>query len=201
MNQPMPDESQDAPDAFEQAESKLFEDALCYMEVLPVQFKPQEFEESVTDQALDRAESLLRMMAQLEESYVEDTDDRANADLHRIEAKLQLTLELIGALVAQSAPILPTHKVRWSRRGVSFEQSKTFTEGTTGLINLQPVPWLPHLLSLPCQVLASREGDGAFTLWLAFEPLPQSLETAIERHLFRRHRRSIAASARRSTKS
>ena len=180
----------------EQAEANLFEDALCFLEVLPVRFRQQALDETEEDQTAERAESLLRMMAQLEDSNTEDSDDRTSADLHRIEAKLQLTLELIGALVANSTARLPAQKVRWSRRGLSLEQQAACEEGAVGMVELQLVPWLPHLLTLSCRVLACEPDGSASTLWLGFDPLPQALETAIERNLFRRHRRAIAGGRR-----
>jgi hypothetical protein len=52
-------------------------------------------------------------------------------------------------------------------------------------------------LRLPVEVLASAErDDGQHELWLGFTPDHSGLETALERFLFRQHRRQIAASRR-----
>ena len=46
------------------------------------------------------------------------------------------------------------------------------------------------------RVLACVEDGGTWQLWLGFGPLPPALESALERHLFRVHRRAIAESRR-----
>lgn len=178
-----------------QAESSLFGDALCCIEHLPVQFHLQTFEAAALPHILERAESLLRMMAHLDDPQIEDSEDRSKLDMsiHRMEAKLQLSLEMLGTLIARTISIPPPRQIRWSRRGLSWEQDTSVPENSTGFIELQPLPWLPLLLKLSCRVLFCQKEDSVFRLWLGFEPLPTSLESALERHLFRCHRRAVAS--------
>ncbi|WP_267119406.1 PilZ domain-containing protein, partial [Xanthomonas sacchari] len=61
---------------------------------------------------------------------------------------------------------------------------------------LQPSDWLPDHLELPVRVLAEAATAGVVQLWLRFETQPPGLEEALERHLFRLHRRQIADSRR-----
>lgn len=179
-----------------QAENSLFGDALCCVEYLPLQFQPQTFEEADIHHIVERAESLLRMIAHLDDPQIEDSEDRSKLDIsiHRMEAKLQLSLEMLGTLIARTIAIPPARQIRWSRRGLSWEQETPVPENSTGFIELQLLPWLPLLLKLSCRVLFCHKEDSVFRLWLDFEPLPVALESALERHLFRCHRRAVASS-------
>jgi hypothetical protein len=63
---------------------------------------------------------------------------------------------------------------------------------------VQAAEWLPSPLILPATVIALEpEGSsGLHALWLRFESLTPALEAALERHLFRVHRRAVAESRR-----
>ncbi|HEY9253827.1 MAG TPA: PilZ domain-containing protein, partial [Stenotrophomonas sp.] len=57
--------------------------------------------------------------------------------------------------------------------------------------------WLPEAIELPVRVLAeAASGTGGCFLWLQFDDLEPGLEAALERHLFRLHRRQIAETRR-----
>jgi hypothetical protein len=49
---------------------------------------------------------------------------------------------------------------------------------------------------LPVEVVACGNESGQSWLWLRLSPRPRALESAIERHLFRLHRRAIAGARR-----
>ena len=52
---------------------------------------------------------------------------------------------------------------------------------------------VPDSLELPATVLATASAEGRRWLWLRFADLPPGLEDALERQLFRMHRREVAA--------
>jgi hypothetical protein len=64
--------------------------------------------------------------------------------------------------------------------------------GTAGVLRVQPAEWLPDCIDLPARVIAT---DGR-EAWLEFGPLSPALSDALERHLFRLHRRQVAESRR-----
>ncbi|NUS39217.1 MAG: PilZ domain-containing protein, partial [Lysobacter sp.] len=64
--------------------------------------------------------------------------------------------------------------------------------GTAGWLRLQPSDALPQALRLPVRVLACEDSADGPRLWLRFEGLSPALSAALERHLFRVHRREIA---------
>lgn len=179
------------------AESELFDETLSCELALPAEFR--------IGSAVIRpgtAETLLRSVALVEDARSDDGhDDRSDATLQvqRLEAKLDLVMVLLGRLVRQSAQDLPLRPLRWSRRGIRIEQGMRTgaPAGSQGVIRLQPCDWLPDHIDLPVVIVAeAANGAGAHYLWLRFEGLSDALEMALERHLFRLHRRQIAEARR-----
>jgi hypothetical protein len=179
------------------AESELFDETLSCEVALPAEFR--------IGSAVIRpgtAETLLRSVALVEDARGDDGhDDRSDATLQvqRLEAKLDLIMVLLGRLVRQSAQDLPLRPLRWSRRGIRLEQGSRSgaAPGSMGVIRLQPCDWLPDHIDLPVVIVAeAANGSGAHYLWLRFEGLSDALEMALERHLFRLHRRQIAEARR-----
>lgn len=179
------------------AESELFDETLSCEVALPAEFR--------IGSAVIRpgtAETLLRSVALVEDARGDDGhDDRSDATLQvqRLEAKLDLVMVLLGRLVRQSAQDLPLRPLRWSRRGIRLEQGSRSgaAPGSMGVIRLQPCDWLPDHIDLPVVIMAeAANGSGAHYLWLRFEGLSDALEMALERHLFRLHRRQIAEARR-----
>ncbi|KAB7633162.1 MULTISPECIES: PilZ domain-containing protein [Stenotrophomonas] len=179
------------------AESELFDETLSCELALPAEYR--------IGSAVIRpgtAETLLRSVALVEDARGDDGhDDRSDATLQvqRLEAKLDLVMVLLGRLVRQSSQDLPLRPLRWSRRGIRLEQGARSgaAPGSMGVIRLQPCDWLPDHIDLPVVIVAeAANGAGAHYLWLRFEGLSDALEMALERHLFRLHRRQIAEARR-----
>lgn len=179
------------------AESELFDETLSCEVALPAEFR--------IGSAVIRpgtAETLLRSVALVEDARGDDGhDDRSDATLQvqRLEAKLDLVMVLLGRLVRQTTQDLPLRPLRWSRRGIRLEQGTRSgaAPGSMGVIRLQPCDWLPDHIDLPVVIVAeAANGSGAHYLWLRFEGLSDALEMALERHLFRLHRRQIAEARR-----
>jgi len=185
-----------APAIHHPAESALFDETLCCDLDLPADF--------LRGSAAVRAgvaEQLLRSIALVEDSRGDEKDERGETSLaqQRIEAKLDLVLVLVGRLVRERHADLPLRPVRWSRRGIRLELGPRSgaTVGTQGLVRLQPSEWLPDHVDLPVEVLAEAASPaGSHYLWLRFGALGDSLEMALERHLFRIHRRQVAEARR-----
>ena len=133
-------------------------------------------------------------LANAEEARVEDSDERGSTDLalQRMEAKLDLLTGLIGALLRRDSPAMPARAICWSRLGIRLASDIASATGERGLLRLQPADWLPEFLEIPVTVIASETSDTGSRLWLRFDPLPAALESALDRHLFRAHRRQIA---------
>lgn len=182
----------------DEAELQLFGQALVCRDELACTLTPgpETVAEIQRHQAM--AERLLRSATLAETATPEDPEHAPqDAALLRIEAKVDLALELLGRMLAAEQPQSPPRPVRWSRLGAQISVAQARVVGSRHLLSLQLPTGLSLPLRLPVQVLAGVEGaDGQHELWLAFPPDTCGLEAAIERFLFRQHRRQIAASRR-----
>lgn len=178
------------------AEVELFDDTLTCDVTLPVVF-----EAGASVQRPGASEMLLRSVALVEDSRGgDDSEERAesSAQLQRLEARMDLTLVLLGRLLQQSNATLPARPLRWSRHGlrIDLDHATGVSPGTAGVVKLQPAEWLPDNIELPVVVLAETGTAGDFHLWLRLHTASDALGSALERHLFRLHRRQIADSRR-----
>ena len=187
------------PQAAHAAEAGLFGDTLSCEAILPAAFQP-----GGGHGRLPQAEALLRGLAQVEDLRTEDSGEEKRGELpllaQRMDAKLDLMLVMIGRLVRQSAQALPARPLRWSARGLRLLLDPGIPApavDTPGVLRLQPSDWLPDDLELPALVTASAGDASGLWLWLRFPALPAGLEEAMDRHLFRMHRRQVADARRR----
>ena len=174
----------------------LFGDALTCEEVRPAVFLPGMVDDTAVQAFSARGEALLRALAVVEDGVrSEEPEQPADHVLHRLEAKVDLLTELVASLCAShDDPMLP---LQWSARGASLEIAAPVPVGTGGRFRVKPSDWLPSTLILPATVLACDSDAGGITRgWLRFGPLSPALEAALERHLFRVHRRAVAESRR-----
>jgi hypothetical protein len=176
----------------EDAEALLFGEALACQEVRPASFVPGAVDPASAQADSLHAETFLQAIAVVEDGRSEDPDEHGPTTLalNRIESKLDLLTILVGALLGGDRD--PPRTLRWSALGACLDDVPSLPPGTTGHFRIQPSNWLPQTLRLPAVVLAGHEGEDGRQLWLRFENLSSGLETALERHLFRVHRREIA---------
>ena len=179
------------------AHETLFGDALSCDEMRPVAFLPGELGDAALASLNARGEALLQALSVVEDGVrSEEPEQPADHALHRIEAKLDLLTTLVASLCA-SQDDDPMRPLRWSARGASLLIDRPLPVGTGGRLRVRPADWLPSPLVLPATVLACDvDADGATRAWLRFGPLSPALEAALERHLFRVHRRAVAESRR-----
>ncbi|WP_334180001.1 PilZ domain-containing protein [Pseudoxanthomonas sp.] len=174
------------------AEHTLFDGALTCDVVLPARF-------DAGRRAVMQApsEALLKGLAVAEDVRGDDPEERKEATptQQRIEAKLDLVLSLLGRLARRHEDSLPVTALRWSHRGIRLDVASTtaLASGTQGIVTIQPATWLSDQIELPAVVMDHVEGsEGQHHLWLQFEGLNAGLAEAMDRHLFRLHRRQIA---------
>lgn len=178
-----------------EAERCLFGDALVCSDELAWSLTPgpERPDEVLRHQAI--AERLLRSAASAEASGPEDSEHAPQeAALLRMEAKIDLALELLGRMLAAEQPHSAPSPARWSRLGAQVLAASERAPGSRHLLSLQLPTGLNLPLRLPVEVLACEAREaGQYALWLAFTPASAGLEAALERFLFRQHRRQIAA--------
>lgn len=177
-----------------EAARQLFDEALSCESTLPVDYHATADDAGSIPRAVEHAELVLRSLALIEDAPHEEGEEHAaeRAHLQRLEAKLNLVLECLSGLLRRDRPDLPQQTLRWSRRGAELLTAHDPVP-PRGFLRMQPVAWLPQRLELPVVCLAQQAEQGDRTrVWLRFEPLPPALEQALERHLFRLHRRQLA---------
>lgn len=185
-----------------EAREILFGDMLACEEVRPATFLPGKFDAAALQSFGTRGEALLRALAVIEDGARGEAhaglepEQPADHAMHRIEAKLDL-LTLLVASVHASDDNDPPQLLQWSARGACLAIDGPLPPGTRGHFRVRPADWLPSPLLLPATVIAcDTDASGATRAWLRFDSLSPALEAALERHLFRIHRRSIAESRR-----
>lgn len=182
------------------ARQALFADVLCSDEARPAAVTGVAIDDARRRQLLQRAEALLRALSVVEDSRPEDSDERSPAEqaVRRLEAKVDLLVALVGGLLQRDQPADPVRLLQWSARGVAIEVPATdgCIPGGPALFRVQPSDALPEVLQLPATVLAIEPSPAGRRVWLQFDHLPATLESLLERHLFRMHRRAIAESRR-----
>ena len=140
----------------------------------------------------EAAERLLRDLAMMEERRGESDEAAHPPDpaLRRLEAKLDLTLQLLAQALPALAPP-PSRAVRFSARGLRIDASPSDAAiaDDSATLAWQPGDGLPLLAHLPVRRLVCI-GERS---WWAFEPLEPAVADLLERHVFRLHRRWLAA--------
>jgi hypothetical protein len=174
------------------ADSALFDDTLVSDDEFPASLRAARSPRECSD-AARRAEVTLRAMSALEESR-DEVEHHSPGELlnARIEAKLDLTLGLLGMLAAQREMIPPMQEVRWSRRGLRLKTREAMDVGSKIICSAYLLPTLPLPVDMPVEVVACEPSDSQFTCWLKLPDSAPAVQDGIERELFRRHRRLIA---------
>jgi hypothetical protein len=176
------------------ADDALFGDVLACEELRPLAFVPGRDADPAAVAAA--AEALLRALAVVEDGpRGDEPEPGGDHALPRIEAKIDLLTALVASLCAQAGAD-PSRRLRWSARGACIDVADAPVAGTRGYLRVRPADWLPSPLQLPATVLATAAQDEGHRAWLRFDDLPAPLQAALERHLFRQHRRAVAESRR-----
>lgn len=172
----------------------LFTDALVCEELRPASFRVGALEPTESRTALLAAEGLLRALAVVEDQRGEGADENGekNQALQRIEAKLDLLTALIANLHSVRDRQDPAQRLCWSASAACLDGQPIVAPDTEGVFCVQPTDWLSEPLRLPATVVAAEPSGASWRLWLRFAPLPDALQAALERHVFRVHRRAIA---------
>lgn len=122
-------------------------------------------------------------------------EEAATAALARIDAKVDVLLEMFNRHLAASVQMPPRHTVRFNQRGILIEGWRPDAEGTAVLVRMHFDACIGLPLELPGHVSNSPDGHGAF---VAFDELAEGIRSGIEHLVFRQHRRQLAEARRES---
>jgi len=119
-----------------------------------------------------------------------DDGNALDAEVARLHQKLNLVIDLLGFLVARQGGEGEPSRVRLSWQGVVFAGDRRL--GEQGLVALSLHRSVPQTFTWPARI-AHIDGEERHA---RFEGFGDALQSAIERHVFLRHRRAVAGSRR-----
>lgn len=161
---------------------------LSYRETLPITWRLAAGE--AVGAAL--AEQNLRMLAAaatLEERGRIEPDAAHAQELDRLNHKFDVMIELLGALLRSVQPPPPGRSVQLSREGLSWTPAEAPPAvGSAVVVDLYLHPCAPGVWRWSGEVVAHCDGE----ICVRFSAMPEALAAALERHVFMRHRRSVA---------
>lgn len=139
-----------------------------------------------------RNEVVLRTLSLVEEHDETQAENAERAELHRLEAKLNLVLELLAELVMQRASPLPPRPLRFNSHGLCWVAEDAFELDALLRVECYVLPAWPVPLELYVRVRSIEPSDGRVRVCASIEGLSEGAATWLDKLVFRRHRRAIA---------
>jgi hypothetical protein len=144
------------------------------------------------DAALTRLNAILTVGEAAPSEAPEEGHPRVQ-DLARLEARLNLLIAVVGELLAVQRPPPPARVVWLSGQWVEWEEGDPPAPGDSVLVELYLNPGVPDAVALPAQVeRVAGEPGGAMRVRVSFGEVPAPLRNALEKLIFRYHRRHVA---------
>jgi len=180
---------------FEGVDTVVLFDEMAYEDVLSVRWSPLSSAPSFSECShfSQRNLKVLQVCAAAESQVAVDALDEKNpyaSDLHRVEVKLNMALEVLGQLVAAQDPRPAPLAVRFNALGGVWHNPEGVpATGTQGLLRIYLQECLAQPLTLIATVLGCAE-DGRVRA--QFTPPGEPVAELIGKLAFRRHRRQVA---------
>lgn len=135
---------------------------------------------------------VLQALASLESVTKDsDTEHRIDHNVARIEAKIDLTLTLVGELLRRQTPLPAAVPMALSSEAIAWQSVQTIAPHTKGVVWLYISPRLPWPLMLPVEIIGSQDGKVRAKLI----HMSEEAQEWLDRTLFRHHRRAVHARA------
>jgi hypothetical protein len=133
---------------------------------------------------------VLAAVATLDEAYAHtDAGGSDDAEIERLNQKIDLVLDLLATLVHSLRPQTAEIPILLSKEGLAWPQSfADIAVGCRVRVELELHPSAPQRLIWAAEVVAHQDGE----VCAKFLTPPDALDAALERYVFRRHRRSVA---------
>ncbi|MEJ1354696.1 MAG: PilZ domain-containing protein [Candidatus Sedimenticola sp. (ex Thyasira tokunagai)] len=171
---------------------------LLYQAILPLRWEGAS--DGVTEQQLvaaeDHNERMLQALITLQERHLESQEEeQENApELARIEAKLDMLMELVSQLKPQREQEEGRFSLKLGSRGISWQGclSPLPQKDQSLWLYLQLDERLPKPLQLFGYVVTVEDVVGGHSITLVFEDLGQRVMDLLGKLIFRQHRREVA---------
>lgn len=135
---------------------------------------------------------LLKTLVALEEGSSDSNgEEEKDPDLQRVEFKVNLVLDLVARLYMDHLALPPLTPVRLSGETLEWLETPAPAPGTW----LQVQLYISQRFPQPLILLGSAEpsaADSAYPCCMRLDGLSQPLQDALERFIFRHHRRLVA---------
>lgn len=167
--------------------------SLEWEDVLPVAFVPGPpvTEERMVAHRIAANLRILHTCEALEERRAERDEDLGGApETARLEKKIDLLIEMVGHWVAQSGARPPAVLAGLSAAGLRWRpESGLPRPGAVGIVQVHLREGVAEALCLPGEI-GAQDADGQASM--VFRGLAEAEVDALERFVFRQHRRSVA---------
>lgn len=186
---------------YEGLDTVVLYEELAYEDVLPVAWVPltQEFDPVTLGSHADRNLRVLQALSALDEhGTIEKPDDNSPnaADLLRLELKLNLLLDMVGALLVTSQPRPQVSPIRFNALGAIWHAAAPWPQpGQHGILEIHVRDCIAEPLRLPGRITAVAE-DGRVKV--RFIPPGEHIADLMEKLAFRKHRRQVAGARQRT---
>lgn len=174
---------------------------VSYEDRLPLKWEPSGPEGLREEPGRNRANLfVLETAAAVEDKPAERLSEEhpeIQQELRRLDAKLHVLMEMVARLLKEDAASGTPRPIRIALKTLEFRaDADEVGVGEKGAVRLQIQPAVPAPLVIAGTITDEFEHDGK--RWVRFEPehLPDTLRDALSRHVFRHHRRQVAASRR-----
>lgn len=180
---------------YEGLDTVVLYEELAYEDVLPVAWKrlPEPFDPAVIGSFADRNLRVLQALSALEEhGQIDKPDENAPhaADILRLDLKVNLLLDMVGALLVASHPRPPAAAIRFNTLGGVWKASPPFPDlGNQGVLEI----YLRDCIADPLRLvgrISSVGPDGRVKA--RFIPPGENIADLLEKLAFRKHRRQVA---------
>lgn len=183
---------------YEGADTVVLFDELAYQDTLPVAWRPLagSVDAAYAAGLSERNSRLLQACAAIEDHSSADREDDVSPELLRIDAKINLMLDLMGQLLSANRPRPVPVPVRFNTQGAQWPAAATAATpaiGSQGLVLLYLRDYLPEALRLLGRV---TEIGADRQVKVRFAPPGETTADLMEKLIFRHHRRLIAGRSR-----
>ncbi|HEX7013758.1 MAG TPA: PilZ domain-containing protein [Steroidobacteraceae bacterium] len=180
---------------YEGLDTIILYEELAYEDVLPVAWKrlPEPVDPAVIGSFADRNLRVLQALAALEEHGPIEKGDESSphaADIMRLDLKVNLLLDMVGALLVRTHPRPPATAIRFNAIGGVWQATAPYPElGTQGVLEIYVRDCIAAPLCLVGRI-ASVGPDGRVKV--RFVPPGEHISDLMEKLAFRKHRRQVA---------
>lgn len=174
------------------ADADRFDGAVSYEDDLPLAWLPAARLPKPFDPAR-LAEANLRTLtslAQIEErSHIAEDANPHDQEIARLHAKIDALIGVVGAVLPRFVSLPPATHLHLSWQGIVWTSAELPPPvGEKGYIDVYLHPGLLKALRMPATIVRVRERE----VRADFSEGPEVCREALERHVFQRHRRSVA---------